>query len=511
MSSNLIKFVKGSILRIILFFLNAFINLALTPFIIRNLGDEMYGLWVLVGSFLGYYGLLDFGLNFAVKRYISRAVGANEKEEVNTTINTSLAMFVLIGIVSILFTLALIYFAPLVIKNITEISLFRITLLILGINVAIAFPCSIFEGILTGNMRYDIVSLVDLIKLIFRTTSTVLVLKLGGGIIALAIIGLTTEVGGYLLNFIFIKKLYKDILFSLKFFKRQKIWQLLKYSFFTFVSKIADQIRFNIDNLVIVITIGLNQITIYSIGFRLAQYFLDFIESALGMTFPLFSQYEGAQDYDSIRKNYVFLTKISCYLAIYVGSLLILFGKAFIERWVGKEYIGAYGVLVILLVAFMLDVMQPCRGILYGLSKHRYYAFFNCIEAIVNFILSIILVKKLGIYGVALGTAIPLIINKTFIQPTYLCRVINLSFKNLYMNTILPIAIFSISGLYIFWFIIKEWITPNYVVIVFWVTVETIIFLFIILTFGLSNLEKESLIKRIPKKIIKKFLLTNYL
>jgi O-antigen/teichoic acid export membrane protein len=50
------------------------ISFFMMPFLVRNLGDRMYGIWTLVGSVLGYYGLIDIGLSSAVVRFISRAV-----------------------------------------------------------------------------------------------------------------------------------------------------------------------------------------------------------------------------------------------------------------------------------------------------------------------------------------------------------------------------------------------------------------------------------------------------
>src|SRR5512145_131848 len=43
----------------------------LTPFILSQLGDATYGLWVLVGSVVGYGFLLDFGITGAVTKYVA--------------------------------------------------------------------------------------------------------------------------------------------------------------------------------------------------------------------------------------------------------------------------------------------------------------------------------------------------------------------------------------------------------------------------------------------------------
>ena len=41
------------------------------PFIIRHVGVEDYGIYLLVGAFVGYFGLLDFGVGSALVKYVA--------------------------------------------------------------------------------------------------------------------------------------------------------------------------------------------------------------------------------------------------------------------------------------------------------------------------------------------------------------------------------------------------------------------------------------------------------
>lgn len=99
--------IKGSTLGMIEFLASMIVTIAMTPFIIRSLGDSMYGLWILVGSFLGYYGLMDFGLNYAVQRFLSRAIGAKDNVDADKIINTSLALFTFLGMVILTFSVVM--------------------------------------------------------------------------------------------------------------------------------------------------------------------------------------------------------------------------------------------------------------------------------------------------------------------------------------------------------------------------------------------------------------------
>ncbi|HEY6938283.1 MAG TPA: hypothetical protein VI424_14085, partial [Terriglobales bacterium] len=52
----------ASAFRVLSFFATTAVSLLMMPFIVHTLGDRIYGLWALVATLLGYYGLLDFGL-----------------------------------------------------------------------------------------------------------------------------------------------------------------------------------------------------------------------------------------------------------------------------------------------------------------------------------------------------------------------------------------------------------------------------------------------------------------
>jgi O-antigen/teichoic acid export membrane protein len=108
---------------------------------------------------------------------------------------------------------------------------------------------------------------------------------------------------------------------------------------------------------------------------------------------------------------------------------MIAWGRPFIARWMGVQYLDAYPVLVVLVLAYYLALVQgPAVGLLYGLSRHKYFAVVNSVEGIVNLLLSILLVRRYGIVGVALGTLIPMVISTAFIQPVYVCRVARIDY-----------------------------------------------------------------------------------
>ena len=86
------------------FGLNILISFLLTPFIIKYLNIAGYGVWTIVSSVIGYYGLLDLGVTSAVIRYVALYLGQKDSRAFNEIISTSISIFCIIGVIVSVFS-----------------------------------------------------------------------------------------------------------------------------------------------------------------------------------------------------------------------------------------------------------------------------------------------------------------------------------------------------------------------------------------------------------------------
>src|SRR5579859_7519639 len=84
---------------------NIVVGVFISPFILHHLGDEAFGLWVLIFSLTGYYGIFDFGIRSSLIRFVSKFQATGEKEELARLINTSLFTYTLVGLVLVIPTM----------------------------------------------------------------------------------------------------------------------------------------------------------------------------------------------------------------------------------------------------------------------------------------------------------------------------------------------------------------------------------------------------------------------
>lgn len=484
------KLFRGSVLITISVILQIVIGFFMLPFLVHNLGDKTYGLWVLVMTFMDYYVLLRMGFSTAVVRFLAKAIGEKDKEGMSKITSTSFFIYLGISIAMLVFTLVLIFGANLFVKNPSNLKLFQTLILILGINTALSPPLSVFGAILNAYMNYSVSKIANIVILLIKNGLIFFAVQHGSGLLAIAWIYLICNIAISAFHVIYVNYRYPFIKIKFRFFDKSKFKMLFSFSFFTFIAQLADTLRFKVDTIVITTFIGLAAVTHYNVGFRLIVYFIMFFTNATGIFQTYISQEEGAGNYQSIRDKFMFMTKISSYISVFIGLSFIFYGKVFIIRWMGQTYSDAYTVLLIISIATIVFLAQfPTKTVLYGISKNKFWAYSNIIEGIFNIILSLIFVQKLGISGVALGTAIPMIIMKLVIQPIYISRILHLDIKHYYTQFLLDTLKPAILML-LFFIIARQFLIPSYINILIIGLIQTAFFVTICYSLFFNKQEK---------------------
>ena len=425
----------SSALRVVSLATTTFVGFFLLPFIVHHLGDRIYGFWALIAAVLGYYGLLDLGIGTAVQYHVAKALGDKDDDAISAVISTSFYAFAALGLISFLVSLVIVAVSPLIVHSHEDLFTFRIVLLMLGMGTAVGFPGRAFVGAISAHLRFDLISSAGIVILIIRTILILLVIGSGGGILSLAGISLFTDAAGYFINYLILKKIQPGLRISRRLASFARLREMFHYSGYAVVIQVSDQIRFSIDGWMVGIFVSLAAVTHYSIASRLSQTYLYLIIAMVGILAPWFSQLLGNSDFDGIKRVFLLGTKISASLATIVAMSLVLYGKAFIGNWMGLPYADAYLPMMLLVLGIYCDVSQlPSVSYMYGVSKHRFLAGITLAEGVANFLLSVYWARKYGMIGVALGSLVPMVVVKLFVQPAYVCKSINLSMYQYYVK-----------------------------------------------------------------------------
>ena len=167
----------------------AVVSFLLSPFIVHRLGNSAYGTWVLLGSFVGYLGLLDLGVRGAVTRFVANQYAAGDHAAASTTVLAALRLFAGLGlltaIIAGLLALSLnsLFRIP---PDLVEEA--RLVVLLGGGTVAVSFIGGVFGGVVAGLHRFDIDGGVEITITLLRAVAVVAALNAGYGLVTLALI-----------------------------------------------------------------------------------------------------------------------------------------------------------------------------------------------------------------------------------------------------------------------------------------------------------------------------------
>ena len=417
----------GSTLRILNFAVSLAVAFLLTPLAVDSLGDRTYGFWLFVLALTGYLGLFDLGLGTAVSRHIAGALGRGDRADCQRIFSTALQFYPLLGGLVLLATCASPALAPLLTSDPQEAGVFSTVMLILGFGTAVSLMLQPYFGAIQALGRYDVLATVEVLTLCLRSVLTVGALRAGYGVLTIAWI---TFLGGafrLVLGVYLSRRLLPWLRYAQQPFHSTTTKALFGYSFYMMIAKVADNARFNTDSLVITAFLGLSYVTPFGIAASLTNKFRDLMMSLLGVLQPVYSRLDGEGDLDRIKQTLFFATKVSMCVSTLMAFGLIAWGRPFIERWMGPAYASSYPCLVVLAIGWTIQFWQsPGVSLMYATSRHKSYAFTNTLEAAANILLSLWWVRPLGIIGVALGTALPMIVVRLLLQPYYVCKILDI-------------------------------------------------------------------------------------
>jgi O-antigen/teichoic acid export membrane protein len=390
--------------------INVIVGIFLSPFIVHHLGDAAFGIWVLIFSITGYYGLFDLGIRSSIIRYVSKYTATDDREKLAQFVNTALFTYTALGVVCMAVTALLSSSVEHFFKIPPEMhSQTRLLLLMVGASVSLGFPLGVFGGMLEGLQRFYILNWTSIGATLTRAALIVYFLNRGYGLLTVALVTVLLPIFSSVLRGIIVFR-YCPVRLGLEYVNRDSFRHMANYGGTTFLVLVAVRLRFRTDELVLGTMMSTIAVTWFNFGARIVDYANEFVSSLAQVFVPMSSQSEAVGNLDRVRKIYIAGNRACAFLILPITAILIVFGKHIIRIWVGARYVPhSYPVLVVMIIPFALMLSQAASSrILFGLGKHQTMAAVAVIEGVANLILSIALVRPLGIVGDALGTAIPL-------------------------------------------------------------------------------------------------------
>lgn len=418
--------------------------------ILSCFGSDVNGLVSSISQFLSYISLVEGGISGVVMASLYKPLVNQDNEKLSSVIRTSDKFYKRIGLIFVIYSILLGMIYPIIFKTgFSYLYVFSLVI-ILAINLFIQYMFSItFKNLLNADKKGYIVSFLQSLILILGVILSYISVLIYPSIHILKFI---TGIIFVIQPIIFSKYVNKNYNIN----RKAKIDNdLIKQRWNGFAINVAAFIHNCTDIAILTIFTNLATVSIYSVytivtnGLR-AIY--NAISSAIVPTIGQAYAKKEMQELDNKLDLYEFISFTTVFFMFTITGLLITpFIVLYTKGVNDANYNQAlFGVLIVLSEALYL-IKSPHLNLAYSANKFKELTIPAYIEAIINIVISIILVNKLGIVGVAIGTIIAMLYRLIF-HINYTKKIINRN-QWIFYRKLLIFVIGTLIGLGICYFI----------------------------------------------------------
>jgi O-antigen/teichoic acid export membrane protein len=317
----------------------------------------------------------------------------------------------------------------------------RWTIVVMSVSLVISLTGGVFSGVLAALQRFDLLSSVLILQTAVRALGALWLLRAGYGIVSLAVWELLINLCANACTVVICVRIYPHLRLQWRRPQTEILRALWDFGAAMVMLHTAGQVIVYTDNLVVGACLSVGAVTFYAIGSSLIEYLRQGV-SSLTMTFtPMASHLEARQQSEQLRKLLIQGTRAVLFVALPIEAVLFLRGPTFIGLWMGTPYAETSGRVLQILLLAQLVVLANKTGtsIVYGLGQHRPVVRWAWAEAVANLGLSLVLVRWMGLEGIAWGTVIPQVTFHLLFWPRYICQLVAIPVRHyIWQGWILP-------------------------------------------------------------------------
>ncbi len=395
-------------------------SLIIPRIILSKYGSEANGLIGSINQFLSYITIIEGGLGGVFSAFMYKPIVENDRHKISSVVVTAKRIYQKIALVLGLYSLVLAVVYPLMIgSKFSALYVSSMTLILSGNMFMQYYFTTINRELLKADKKMYICSLVQSIAVILN-------------------LGVFIVLSNFVDNLHFLKLasaivyLIQPILLSRYIKKHYNIdknaendQSLIKSRWDGFSINIAHFIHDCTDISVLTLFTNLSTVSIYTVYAIIttgARRTLQSISSALS---PNIGHIYASGDTERLKRKFYQMELIYFAITSFVFTIIVRFAIPFVYIYVGDitdaEYIQPLFAVIFIAAEYMYCIREPYFNLAQAakafkdIKKHAY------IEAILNIIISVVLVNIYGLIGVAIGTFVA-VMYRTVYHILYLKR-----------------------------------------------------------------------------------------
>lgn len=394
------------------------IGLITLPFNLHHLGTEAYGLWMLTAGVTIHFSILDLGYGGAMVKFVAQYRAHKDTRALNEIASTLFFLFAAFGVLAYLVVVGLAFNLEHVFRiDHAQAEIGKWILLIIGVNVAINFPFSVYGGVSSGFQRYDINNMVAIVSNLLVAAVNIAMVLAGYGLVALVA---GTTLVRVLTYFVYRRnafKVFPALHIRPSLIRRERLREVTGFSVYSSIIDWANKLNYELDEVVIGIFLGAGPVAVWAVANRIISATQRLTNQGNAVLFPVVVDSDATQRVGRLQQVLIEGTRLSLATVVPIALVLVVLAEPLIRAWIGKpEILAAAPVIQILAFAVALRVGNATSTtLLKGSGLVRRLAMVNIGTGLVNLALSAALIGPFGLVGVAIGTLIPIAFSSIFL------------------------------------------------------------------------------------------------
>lgn len=398
----------------------------------RHQGRELLGLWDIGWSFVSYVSFLSLGISSAVSRYVARHRATEAWDELNTMVNSSLALLLGSAAIGLCLVGILSSMTDLIVQDAQPAA--RTTavwvVLLLGIQASLHLPLGVFNAIITGYDRFDLLNLIRGIRDLIQLTAMIILLYAGFGIAALACTVLVAElIAGFVKVFV-ARRICPTLQLSFSHCTKQSITTITAFGGKSFLRGLSKGWQYQTNTILVGIFLGPAALAVYARQRALVMHMIRFVRQFAHVLVPTSSSMDALEDKGALGKLLVESSRVGLLITIPLVLVFVIMGEPLLTVWMGAEY-AAPTVLTVMAIGHAVSVPQiSAYFILVGMGRHGRPAALELIAALVSVGATFVMLGPFsgGMVAAAAALSLPGAVTGGFLIPYRACRLLNINF-----------------------------------------------------------------------------------
>lgn len=398
------RVVKGSIWVVLGQFLPLSVSFLATPFVIKQLGADGYGVIVLIALIPTYLAFADFGMGMASTKFASGVYAEGDPEKEGRVIRTAalIAFLTSLPIFS-----ALIIFAPFAIAlfNVPEnfVADAVVALRIASVTFVVTLLSGIYNSPQLSRLRMDLNVFITAGFRSLGIVATPIIIYFGGGIVGATIGILIANLLTLFAHLIVSGRLLPELInFSIE---RAVVRPMLKFGGGLVISGIAGVLLLNFEKLALVRVTSVETLAYYTVAYTFAVMAAILSSSMVQSLVPAFSQLLSVEKRVQLEILFSSTIRLNMIGLFPMLAFLFIIARPFFTIWGGPEF-GEESTLPfqILLfgIFFTTFAFVPYSLVMsYGRTDLLAKAYWLLLFPYIG--LTILLTMKLGVVGAAVA------------------------------------------------------------------------------------------------------------